>query len=502
MTNIDPSKASGDYTAQSGFWAMVDDIMGGAEAMRAAGVKYLPRFESEDDKEYQARLVAAPWTPLYADSFRNLASKPFSKEVAVEGGAARFTELAENINASGDHLHVFSREVFKAGINYGIDWIWIGHVPVPQGATRQAARELRARPYWRRIPAKRVLAVYSDTVQGEEILTHVRIEENHVIREGFKETAVKQVRVIDRPALETGGYGAPAFQVWRKVQAEAASKEDWVVVEEGEISIGVIPMVPFITGEREGRSWRVQPPLKDLAYMQTTLFQMEANKAVVQMNTAFPVNVMRGVSKKEVGEGKIKFGPRTVLFFPPVGETGQFGDFHREEPSGTAATSLREDISAHKREMREAGMQPLVPATGSLTATATAVSEAKAHSAVQAWAIGLKDALEQAFMITAMWLDESDVPQVRVHTDFGLTGKDVEELRVLLEMNNPEHKLISDEAVIVEAQRRGLLGPEFDRTVDRDRIMDEIPGGMNDLEEGGALLGETASSEEGEAATA
>jgi hypothetical protein len=475
MADTNPSKPSADYTAQSGYWDMVDHIMGGAEAIRANGETYLPKFESESKAEYDARLVASPWTPLYADSFRHLASKPFSKEVATVDGADDFKPLVENIDGSGNHLHVFSREVFKAGVNNGIDWIWVGHTPVPEGTTNAQKKTLKARSYWKRIPARRVLAVYSDTVNGSEVLTHMRIEENHTERDGFGERAVKQVRVLNREKLDIGEYGPATYEVFQAVRNDIGA-DHWVSKSAGNISIGVIPMVPFITGERAEGSWRVRPPLKDLAYMQITLFQMEANRAVVQANTAFPITVMQGV-EKPAGSAGITLGPRSVLWFPPISDSGQYGDCHREEPAGSSAQSLREDVAEHKREMREAGMQPLVPTSGNLTATATAVSEAKAHSAVEAWAHGLKDALEQAFVITGLWLGEGiETPSVRVHTDFGLTGKDVEELRVLMEMNNPDHKLISDEAVILEARRRGLLGPEYDMAADRKLIETEMPG--------------------------
>ena len=483
MAQIDPSKPSGDYEAQKSFWDMADDIMAGLDAMRDRGEVYLPRFDSESQKDYQARLQESPWTPIYADSFRNLVSKPFAKELTLEEDAGPdYAELAENIDAKGNNLHVFSREAFKAAVNAGIAWIWVGHTEVPEGATRADARAAGARPFWRMIAPRNVLAVYSDIIEGAEALTHVRLDETHTVREGFKERTVKQVRVIERAELEGGGYGPPVYQVYQKIKGRNL-KESWEVVAEGAISLPVIPLVPIIVGERQAR-WKVRPPLKDLAYMQVRLYQMESNHAVVQTNTAFPVNVIQGVD-----EAPQTLGPRTVLSFPPINDNGAYGDFRREEPSGTAAASLREDIAAHKREMREAGMQPLVPQTGNLTATATAVSEAKAHSAVQAWALALKDALENAWKLTALWMDRpADEPTVSVHTDFQAAGQGVEEFRAILDMAAPDRQLISNEQAVMEAKRRGLLSPDYDLDEDRERILLEATGGDDaDLEEAGAL---------------
>lgn len=485
MTERDPSKTSADYNAQADFWSMAEDITIGASAVRKAGEKYLPRFESEDAKEHKARVMGAPWTPLYSDSLRNLAAKPFSKEVRIEDGPEAIEALAENIDARGNHLHVFARECFKAAISTGIDWIWVGHTPVAEGSTVAEARAQGARAWWKRIPARRMLAVYSDTVGGTEILTHVRIDEKHSVRDGFGEKEVNQVRVIERPALEGGGYGPPEYTVWIK-QKDQHGKDSWIEAESGPISTSVIPLVPVILGEREGSSWRVRAPLRDLAYMQITLYQKEANLSEVLKYTAFPVNVLVGVDKPQGGE-RIDLGPRSVIYVPP-GE-GNPGDFKREEPGGTAAKSLREDIAEHKREMREAGMQPLVPGSGTLTATATAVAEAKAHSAVQASALALKDALEQAFVLTGEWLGDTGPVTVFVHTDFAVGAQSAEEMRIVLEMADPDNRKISDAACIAEAQRRGILGPDFDPESDMRQILEEIPGDEPDPEEAGLITG-------------
>lgn len=486
MTERDPSKTSADYNAQADFWRMAEDITIGASAVRKAGETYLPKFESEDAKDYKARVDSAPWTPLYSDSLRNLAAKPFSKEVRIEDGPESITALAENIDARGNHLHVFARECFKAGINTGIDWIWVGHTPVAEGATIAQARESGARAWWKRIPARRMLAVYSDTVNGKEILTHVRIDETHTVRDGFGEKEVNQVRVIERPALDAGGYGPPQYTVLRK-QKDQNGKEAWIEIEVGPISTSAIPLVPVILGEREGSSWRVRAPLRDLAYMQITLYQKEANLSEVLKYTAFPVNVIVGQNRPQ-GAEKVDLGPRSVIWIPPG--DGSPGDFKREEPGGTAAQSLREDIAEHKREMREAGMQPLVPGSGTLTATATAVAESKAHSAVQAWALALKDALEQAFVLTGEWLGEARTVTVFVHTDFAVGAQSVEEMRVVLEMADPDSRKISDAACIAEAQRRGILGPDFSPETDLKQILEEIPGDEPDPEEAGLITGD------------
>jgi hypothetical protein len=54
--------------------------------------------------------------------------------------------------------------------------------------------------------------------------------------------------------------------------------------------------------------------------------------------------------------------------------------------------------------MRRLGLQPMMPKTGNVTATASGIDAAKGHTAVETWANALKDALEQAFVFTAKWM--------------------------------------------------------------------------------------------------
>lgn len=469
------------------YWRIVDDIMGGAPTMRAAKEAYLPRFEKESQTEYDQRVATAPFTPLYADAFRNLASKPFSQQVKLEQDASDdFRAIEDDVDMAGNHLHVFARDVFGAGINYGVDWILVDKDQAPAAVSRADEARAKVRPYWVRIPAKRMLASYQDMVDGQLVTVHARIDETVRRRDGWGEVTVRRVRVLDREPIPDEadniiGYARATFQVWEQQDKPAGPAQPagktWELVEAGEIAIGEIALIPFVTGEHDAGSWKVRPPLRDLAHMQITEFQMESNRNRVQTMTAFPVNVIQGVKAPEREEDReIPMGPRTVLWFEPIGDSGSYGDFRREEPSGAAGTMLREDLLEFRKEMREAGMQPLTPQSGNLTATATAVAEAKAHSAVEMWALALKDALEQAFVYTAKWLDidPDQAPRVIVHTDFSIGQQSTEEMAIIKDLH--QDALISGEQRIEEAVRRNILGPTYDRNADQERILREVPG--------------------------
>jgi hypothetical protein len=116
-------------------------------------------------------------------------------------------------------------------------------------------------------------------------------------------------------------------------------------------------------------------------------------------------------------------------------------------------------LDATQKNMRDLGMQPLTIAN--LTVITTANVSVKAHSAVQAWALGLKDAFEQAFRFTVAWLkDGSKEPEVEIFTDFGVDMEAGTELDALLKFQ--QQGILSKKTVQQEFQRRGVLSDNFD----------------------------------------
>jgi hypothetical protein len=160
-----------DPTCGQTFW------IGSAELsfvllLQAAGAAavvspYLPQFPAEDNLDYELRRKNAPFTNIYSDISKNLSSKPFSKTCELDESAADdLKQLATNVDGQGNNLHVFAATTFKAGIDYGIDWIWVDYTKIdsPSTITLADERNMGARPYWVRIPALQMFAPLIDFI--------------------------------------------------------------------------------------------------------------------------------------------------------------------------------------------------------------------------------------------------------------------------------------------------------------------------------------------------
>lgn len=478
MQEETPNTPSSDHAAMADYWELAETLMGGTKAIRAQ-TKYLPKYENETQPAYDLRRKNAKFTNIYRDIVENLAQRPFASEVQVEETApASIKAFIEDVDGRGNHLHVFAGETFFAGINAAIDWIMVDFTKASKAnATKADEKRMGVRPYWVRIPASSVLAAYSAIIDGKEEFVHVRINEPVTVRDGFKEKTIERVRVLDREAMPDGSYGPAKYQVWEKQKNGSHGKEEWVETDDrGPISIGVIPLVPFITGRRIGGSWRLHPPMRDAADLQVEHYQQESALKHIEELTAFPMLAGNGVSPPIGDNGKpmaVPVGPQAVLYAPPHGDKAS-GSWNFIEPGSESLNFLLKHIEQTAQELRELGRQPLTAQSGNLTVITTAFAAQKGNSAIQAWALNLKDALERAFALTLMWLKESGDVEVKIDTDFDLGMGDDDSFEHVMAMASGDDPLISRETAISEAKRRNILSAEFDQEKDELAIIKDM----------------------------
>lgn len=356
----------------------------------------------------------------------------------------------------------------------------------PPYATKAEEKALGVRPLWRRYSAESVLAVHSVQIEGKEQFVHVRLAENFTKREGFKEVKRDRVRVLDREDLGNDMYGLPTYQVWEKQEGSTDSqKEEWVSMEgPTPLTIPEIPLVPFFTGRRKGTSWMMHPPMKDAADLQIELYEQESGLKYIKILSAFPMLAGNGVAPATDAEGKpqpINVSPHTVLYAPPS-VSGPSGSWKFIEPSAANLKFLSGDVKDTILQLRELGRQPLTAQSGNLTVITSKVVADKGNSAIQAWALNLKAALEQALKSTAMWLKDDSKPVVAIDTEFDLSWGDDDTFGHVSDMRKEGE--ISREALVHEAKRRKILDADYDPEGDFEKILAEIESDGSDDSDG------------------
>ena len=441
------------------YWSKVADILAGADVIRARGAAYLPCSEREHPDDYAVRLAAAPWRPEFADALRALTSKPFGKDVRLKGvvsdeiaGAldaetkARHGGLVDDVDGLSSNLTTFSREWFSYGLSRAIHFVLIDYPEMGPNPTRADEKALGARPYWLHIPAERVVALYTETIGGREVVTHFRYRETVVVQDGFGERSVDRIRL----------YEPGIWEVWER------NGTDWAIADNGTFSRGPnalksVPLVIYRTGTRLGALETI-PPLADLVDMQLELYRALARQDEILTFAGSPMLAANGMAKPPKNQ-EISVGPREVLFAPPAGE-GVRAYWDYVQPAAANITEIRNHVAAVQADMRRVGMQPLLEGVGNSTATGQAIDAAKAHSSVKAWALLLNDAIEQAFVFTCEWMALDATVQTEVSTDFSIepyAKAPLEALGVARAAGD-----LSQKTFWSQLQRFDVLPPDFD----------------------------------------
>lgn len=460
--NEKPDTPGADWEAMEPYWTQVDAILEGAKAVRDGGEKFLPRFPNETAADYDFRRKCAKFTNVFRDIVEGLASKPFAQELALSDGvSSRFQELFEDIDGRGNNLHVFAGATFFDGIARAIDWILVDYTrQAGRAQTVAEERAIGARPYWVHVPAPAVIDLRSEIQQGAERLTYIKIMESK-----------GRVRLFRRDMIE--GVPVVTWQIH-----EEQDNGEWMVADEGRLTLSEIPMVPFVTGRRKGKKWRFHPPMRDAADLQLELYQQETGLKHIKTLTCFPMLAGNGVMPDTDGAGNPKtvpVGPMAVLYAPP-GADGGHGQWEFITPQAETLRFLADDIEKTIQQLRELGRQPLTAQSGNLTKITTAVAAAKGNSAVQVWALGLKDALEQALKLTAQWLATDEEPEVSIYTDFGVDAMADVAPEILLKTR--QNGDISGTTLRAELKRYGILSAEFDEESERTLLQSDVLGGF------------------------
>jgi hypothetical protein len=471
----DPSNPSGAYSRMAADWTLVEDIIAGPAQVRAKGELYLPKNPAETLGEYQRRLKAAPWLSEFEDILASLAAKPFGEEVTFPATAAvsdRIKTLAEDIDGRGNNLTGFARPVFRRGIAKGCHAILVDNTGRGEARTVAEERAAGVRPYWVSLRADDILDLKTAFIGGRELAYHARIKERAVVRDGYAETIVERVRELNRaPVVGALGkiesLGPPTWTLHEKQKVAGSTEAVWVVVGEGVFApLSEIPLALFWTGEREGPQF-VRSPIAALADKQMELYRALSRKEEAFTMTASPMLSANGLAAPEAG-GMVEIGPNRVLYAPSPSASYTY-----LAPPADSLKVILEDIEQTRDDIRRLGMQPLTQKSGGVTATASSIEGAKAHSAVQAWALGLKDVLEQAFVYTSQWLGEDQTVEVRVDTEFAIEPFARAPLDALLKARVVRD--LSQRTFWEGLQRFGVLSSEFNADVEEEALAKEAP---------------------------
>jgi len=455
---FDPSAPNVQYqTAErKGRWRLLQDLLGGTQAMQAAGRNWLLQSERESENAYRDRLKRTVLIPAYSSAVDRLSGKPFARPVDVEGVNLDWVEgMVEDVDLEGQDINNFGRDALRSAIVYGVVHFLVDYPRVDGGMTLAEERQMRVRPFWELVEAPKLVDWESDRLVpgAPPELTMIRLYDTIIRRKGDQsQEQVERVRQWTRDTVT----------VWYR-----AEKGEWEVVEEVEHTLGKIPLVTcylkqdgYLTGT---------PPLLSLAELNLAHWDSSSDQRNILRWARLPL-----LFGKMLDRDTIVAAPNNAILSDNEG-----GEMKYVEHGGKSIEAGRKDIEELEDRMERLGMEPEVTRTGAPTATARAIDESRAKSDLQAWIRELEAAIERAFRLSAEWVgaDLGDNFRVRIFNEFSLTLRGKEDLETL--DNARARGDIDVKTYLKEIIRRGVLSEDSDV----DAIVNEI---ANDNE-----LGET-----------
>lgn len=462
-----PATPSSAWLAMSDKWDMIETLMGGTLAMRAAGDTYLPRHDAESEVNYRERLQRATLYNMVELTLDSLVGKAFSEPVKMKDDSPPdIVALTKDIDLQGNDISTFAREWFRGGFAKAFCHVLVEFPQLSdeERNTRTLADDMNdnRRPYWILIRPENLIFAATDVVNGAEVLTHVRIAEVIKERVGYAEVVHHRIRI-----LEPG-----TFEVWELVldEKDKRKKPKWVLQESGTTDLPFIPLVTYYANKVEPMVGK--PPLEDLAHLNIRHWQSTSDQNNILTVARFPMLAVAGATD-QTGT-TMAIGPRQLL-----GTKDPNGRFYYVEHGGKSIAAGWEDLDRLEQQMASYGAQFLRRQPGGLTATQRALDSAEAMSPLQDAFIRFLAAMNLALKYTAMWLNKDDGGEIEGNVDFQPNAIDVAVLTTLLTAR--KNGDLSREDFLKRLKELEIISDDFDPRINLMRLMWEVAGAGLDL---------------------
>lgn len=476
--NDRPDKVHPSYDRMKERWRKCRDLMIGTDAIRAGGTFYLPKFDQESDKAYEARRTIAAVYDGFKRTVKASAGMLLEKPPTLgDDMPGELKTLAENIDNAGTHLNVFTERIATDALTVGHAGILVEYPRVENPAAVDADTEKRLglRPYWVMVRAEDImLALYGKT-NGATQLQLLVIREVADVRVGkFGVRSAKRYWVYRQEGAtvtyecyeEPENGGAPASQ-GAPVMLQNAAR---------------IPFSPLVVGEKLGAMETI-PPLYGLAELNLEHHRIKTGRESIQELAFVPTMVRVGYQPRQDPNdpGKLIWDPvllgtRNVVDVPII--DGVPGDLKWLSPDVTVLEPSDKTLQDIKADMGAVGLSFLAPDHRvAETAEAKRIDSAAQKASLRSFAKALGDCLELAFQMTAAYLPgkpEVKSGSVTIHTDFEATIMDAAMVTALTSAASVGK--LSLDTLLLLMEKGGILPEGFDREAEIRKIL--LEGGV------------------------
>jgi len=439
------------YQMMENRWWKMATLLGGTGAMREARENMAPKHEHETQINYDDRILSNVLFNMTDLTLRTWVGRPFGSKITyTEDFAPHLIPLMDDIDLNGNNIDVFARHWFREGVAKAFSHVLVEFPRVELGMVRTIAddEKMNIRPYLVHIQPEQLIFALADRVNGKEVLTHIRIQEDVVSLNGWEEIIVTQIRVLELDMVNIGTDNAPNFVQKVRVDIYQKNEKDvWVVTETWWMDIDFIPLVTFYSdrqGFMLGRS-----PLDDLADLNIRHWQSMSDQISILTVARFPMLACSGGDDEE---GHLVIGPKEWLYTPDPQ-----AKFYYVEHKGAAIEAGSKDLADLEKRMQSYGAEFTKDRPDRESASARNLDTTEATSPLQDVTYRFNDAMNYALWMMSVWMNKRHSGKAAVPTEF--TSPQAVELQTLY--NTWQEGGLTTKDYLKELQRRGVLSEEF-----------------------------------------
>ena len=429
-----------EYDANLPAWLRARDVIAGEDAIKAAGIKYLPRLDSQTDDEFNAYKVRATFvnaTARIADGYigRIFRREPTVKVPDTSAGIGRAMDgFAADADMNGTPLTAYAKNVTHEVIIVGragtlVDWDDV------------AEQRACARLY----KAEQIINWQTSRVNGRNVLSLVVLKEDgpHLqpatspesLADGnddpFQPESVEQFRVLKLvPAATPAADGATPWsyqvEIWQQQSGKTKrSKGEWVVVDT--LTPGrrgkPLPLIPFVFhGPKHSLPNVDKLPLADVIAVNLDHYRLNADYKHGLHFTALPTAWVVGFDKT----ASLRIGSSTAWMSDSPDAKAGFLEF-----TGQGLTTFERAMDRDEMSMAVLGSRMMEEQRRvGETAASIELRQSGENSVLSAVSFSISDSLSHVLRWAFWWNSTEATPEaigdkvvmVTLNADFTLSG--------------------------------------------------------------------------------